>query len=197
MKRGDVFYEVIEFNNRNGRSSTEPFLIGSYGNSGLSPVFKTGSLGGIRFIKYRKFLVLSGIDFYSQSRDPEGEEFVNVDGATGLSFLGGPVSETIDNKMEGILLEGCKFRSFIVNSIQGYENSDGIVIRRCSFLDSYSENQGHSQGLLFGGINGSATIEECIFDHNGWYSKAGSGEIGPATIFNHNLYAGGINHFLL
>ncbi|NLC31302.1 MAG: hypothetical protein GX765_04605 [Candidatus Moranbacteria bacterium] len=188
MKRGDVFYESVGYSRRNGRSLTEPFLIGAYGDSGRSPIFKTGTSGAINGIKYQRYLAVSGIDFYAHTRDPKGAEYVGIDGGSGIALLGGETTLS-----EGILIEGCKFRSYIVNHIQGYGNSNGVTIRRNIFLDSYSEGQGHSQGLYSYNMD-NFLLEENIFDHNGWHSQAGSGQIGSATIFNHNTYFGNMKN---
>jgi hypothetical protein len=63
------------------------------------------------------------------------------------------------------------------------------VIRRCLFLDNYCATA-HSQGLYTNEI--SLTLEENIFDHNGWLIRqiesGNEQDSGQATMFNHNTY---------
>ncbi|MFP4400420.1 MAG: PKD domain-containing protein [Candidatus Woesearchaeota archaeon] len=189
IRRGDVFYENINRNFRNGRSVSEPFLVSSYGNSGLSPVFKTGSENAITF-RYddSHFVAFSGLDFYAHTRNPDDPEYINSSGNTGLTIIANGNSH-----IQGILFEGVKFRFYLNNAVQALDQDtliEDVVFRRCLFLDDYSDSQGHSQGLY--SYQASITLDECIFDHNGWLiQQIGEGsdsEDGQGTMFNHNTY---------
>lgn len=43
----------------------------------------------------------------------------------------------------------------------------GLIFRRCVFAHAYSTGGGHSQGMYLGPVDG-ATIEDCVFYHNGY-----------------------------
>ena len=188
VRRGDTFYETIGSQIRNGRDEDEPFLIASYGNSGLSPLFKTGSSSAFSWCcDYINWIALSGISFYAHTRDPDNiAEYVSGDGSNGMGF-------TLYGHSQGLLIEGCKFRFFASNVIQaaGEGTMDGVVLRRNVLLDNY-DTDAHSQGIYFHGLTG-ISFDENIFDHNGWYMQqivpgANDQSNGQATMYNHNIY---------
>lgn len=185
LRRGDTFYEAPGSQIRNGRSSYEPFVVASYGSSGLSPLFKTGARNGVKMEGNNyNWIAVSGLSFYAHTRDPDSSEYQSCDAAKGLEVL-------ITGLGQGILIEGCKFRFYDDNRIGRYQggNVRDFVFRRNLVLDNY-DCLTHSQGLL---VNAEKiTIEENIFDHNGWLipqQEGGSEQSGgQATKFNHNIY---------
>ena len=183
VRRGDTFYEAIGTQIRDGRNANEPFLITAYGSSGLSPVFKTGANLALRRVNTGiDWFAISGIDFYAHTRNPDDDNYTGTSGANGFNQY-----IRAGESSQGILVEGCKFRFYTGNAFNNYGvSANGIVFRRCIILDTYSSGIGHSQGMWM--YKCPITLEECIFDHNGWYSQAGSGGIGEATMFNHNTY---------
>jgi len=186
FKRGETFVQDIGSSIRNGRGLTEPFLLGAYGSSGLSPVIETGASSGHTAIQKccsnTQFWAVFGLSFYAPARDPDSPSYVNEDNdSNGVSiFVGGASTGG------GILIEGCRFRFFSNNTIQADTGGilTGVTVRRSVFLDNYRDGQ-HAQGLYL--YNISAEIEENVFDHNGWYTAA-PGTPGTATVYNHNLY---------
>jgi hypothetical protein len=190
FKRGDTFtmsaiYAIVP---TSGRSATEPALTGAYGASGASPVIKVTEANQQAVRIHRtspNWVAISGLDFYSYTRNPNDTGYLGTSGLNQLGFFvnGTPTATTY----RGFLLEGCKFRFFDDSLISTTSNSvDGLIIRRNLFTDSYAgAGQSHCQGLYI--YNQNATLEENIFIHNGWYSVAG-GTPGEATIFNHNVY---------
>jgi len=190
FKRGDTFtmsaiYAIVP---TSGRSATEPALTGAYGASGASPVIKVTEANQQAVRIHRtspNWVAISGLDFYSYTRNPNDTGYLGTSGLNQLGFFvnGTPTATTY----RGFLLEGCKFRFFDDSLISTTSNSvDGLIIRRNLFTDSYAgAGQSHCQGLFI--YNQNATLEENIFIHNGWYSVAG-GTPGEATIFNHNVY---------
>lgn len=76
-----------------------------------------------------------------------------------------------------------------------FSGSSGLVLRRCSFTDNYPKTA-HAMGFIADNVDG-LILEENIFDKGGWYSQAGSGGIGQATMFNHNLYVGRLKNSVL
>ncbi len=183
VHRGDEFLEAIGNQIRDGRNGQEPFVIAAYGSSGLSPVFKTGANRGLSRINTGiEWFAMSGISLYAHTRDPDSVNFVNTDGGSGFDQYVRPGEVS-----QGVLFEGCKFRYYTSNTLNNNNGSIiDIVFRRCLFLDNYSAGGSHSQGFWASGAE--ITLEECVFDHNGWYSQNGSGLVGEATMFNHNTY---------
>lgn len=186
-KRGSVFNEGIE-NSNNGRSATEPIVIASYGTSGDLPIFRSGysNGGGNRSVQY---LAISGIDFYRDTRDPISPNY----SPSGQATTGLLLYLHDQYQLEAVLIEGCRFRFFLNNvniSPGSVLTNSGLMFRRNTVLSAYSNNEGHSQGILAYNMDGF-TIEENIFDHNGWLVQSNGDatqDNGEATIFNHNAY---------
>jgi len=184
MKRGDAFIDSIGTQVRSGRDSDEPFLIGAYGNSGVSPLFKTGSDAGIRAFNGKSWIAVSGLSFYAHTRDPDSIDYTGTDGSYGFDF-----ENNSGYSSEGVLIEGCKFRFYENNAIGSFTHTtgtlDGATIRRCVITDNY-EQGGHTQNLWSYGIN-NLIVDECVFDHGGWYDDY-TGSIGTAHALSHNTY---------
>lgn len=186
LKRGDVFFESLV--TKSGASENEPFLYTSYGSSNEMPLLKTGANSGVSYCcrSITNFWVV-GISFYAHTRNPEDPDYVNGDGSTGFRFYSGETHRT-----ENILIEGCVFKFYLSNVINGPGLLTNIKLRRNVILNNYgTTDQGHSQGLFASNVNG-IILEENIFDHNGWYKQSinsdNSKEDGQATMFNHNIY---------
>jgi hypothetical protein len=183
LKRGDTLYEAGDI--KTGRSSTQPFLFSAYGPSNERPLLKTGAQGAIDVCcKNSRYFAIVGISFYAQTRDPDSPEFVSDSGSTGFNIYTGDGYAT-----RGVLIEDCMFRFYTGNVIQGPGSLSDIVIRRNVIVDNYCANA-HSQGLYTDNV--SLTLEENVFDHNGWYKQSIAGDNaqtgGQATMFNHNTY---------
>ena len=185
FKRGDTFIQTVGSNIRSGRSATEPFFIGAYGSSGASPLLKTGIAAGLWAMGNKAWVAVSGIDFYAHTRNPSGGEYTGTSGDAGFWFL----AQSIGEKIQGILIEGCKFRFYTFGIVMnGYQDViDGITFYRNVITDSYVASGGNSQGIYVYRIK-NIVIKENVFDHNGWYSKAGTGGVGEATMFGHSTY---------
>ncbi|WP_319409042.1 hypothetical protein [uncultured Desulfosarcina sp.] len=185
FKRGETFTQDINGSIRNGRSSTEPFVIGAYGASGNSPTIKTSAKTTALNSWLRSNVAVFGLDFYSYTRNPMDFGYISGSNVSGVSFL----TMTSNAVLKNILLEGCKFRFYADGlNIQAYDGTiENLKVRRCILLDNYSGGASHAQGAFVRGFD--IYFEGCVFDHNGWYSQAGSGGIGEATVFNHNIYA--------
>ncbi len=64
IKRGDTFIETIGNQIRDGRNAQEPFVIAAYGDTGLSPVFKTGTERALHRLNTGiEWFAISGISF--------------------------------------------------------------------------------------------------------------------------------------
>lgn len=184
LARGDVWHESLYY--KEGRSRREPFVIATYGDSATRPLLKTGAGPAIERpgLRYNNFAIV-GIAFYAHTRDPDSPEFQGPEGSKGFNFYSKP------NKTgKGVLIEDCWFHFYAGNSIQGEGSNEDIVIRRNVFTNSYA-NGSHAQGLH--SKNVSILLEENVFDHNGWYRRAGSPDDkqagGRGTMYNHNTYS--------
>lgn len=197
FKRGDTLYDTVGQVEKQGRSTSEPILIGAYGSSGLSPLLKVGSVRGI-FVSERDpfaYLAVQGIRFYAHTRNSDDPEYNAVDnGNSGVELSG--------RYMSNILIEGCAFmypRGNIVRGEYLYDRARDIEFRRNLFLNSYQIATSHAQGLV-GSHTENLLLEENVFDHNGWLIQSipaqelpeGWNEQtgGQATMKNHNIYLG-------
>ena len=195
FKRGDVFTDTIGTSIHSGRSATEPFVIGTYGNSGASPVINSGSTAVKIMDVKRNWITFFGLDFYAYKRDPDNPAYdVNVSEYDGFFTA---FYHTTDG-LDGALVEGCKFRFFATGISLIRQNSTDfkdITFRRCVISHSYNSSA-HSTGAWSSKGEG-LTFEENIFYHNGWLIKNRTGNQydpsdGQAVWFNHNVYMGGL-----
>lgn len=188
VKRGDSFFESIRV--RNGKNLLEPFLIAAYGTNESNPIFNTADKTALQVCcRSTSNIAIQGLDFYAHTRDPKTSFYISPDGGSGFNVY---VSE--DHTTKNILLEGNRFKFYGGSGIQGPGKFINIVLRRNSFLDSYSTTS-HSQGLY--AENVTMKLEENIFDHNGWLKQADKDigkKQGAATIFNHNIYFANSNN---
>ena len=193
FKRGDTFTitEQWPIYPNEGRSNTEPSLLGAYGTTGPMPIVQSGPLNQqilrLTGIFSNSNIAVAGIDFYSYTRNPNDAGYLGTPTPDGEGNAQSQTGFYAYDFEGGLLIEGCKFRFFDDNMISTSGPAiNGLTLRRNLISDSYAgPGQSHSQGLLLTKQN--ATLEENIFIHNGWYTPAG-GAIGEATIFNHNVY---------
>ena len=173
-----------------GVSSSQPFLISSYG-TGARPLVEanpgnSGAIvsGGQCGSSSGNNIAIVGIEFYAYTRDPSNPNF-NPTGSdiNGTTFL---------NPITWMLIENCKFSFFSINidvdSGMNTSNGSNVSIRRNIITDAYATDE-HSQGIYVNMIN-NLLIQENVLDHNGWNATvSGAG----ATVFNHNIYLTGQN----
>lgn len=179
FKRGETFTATIT--EHSGASDSDFFVVGAYGSSDALPIINPATASTVPLDMYteagfQRFAVIN-LDFYHTLRDPESGDYVDTTGNNGFGIFGNG-SITIRQ----VLVEGCKFRFFIQNNIQGYAGATvgECVLRRNLILDNYPASSGSdSHGLYSSDVNG-ILLEENIFDHNGWYDKY-SGSIGQAS----------------
>jgi hypothetical protein len=203
FKRGETFYDTVGSNVRSGRSTTEPFLVGAYGESGLSPKLKIGSSKGLSIRKVSsstpgvyEYIAIQGVRFYAHTRNPDDPEYEGYNGDVGLEIHAHGTGNVIRN----LLIEGCAFMYSTNNVIQasgGAIQLSDLDIRRNRFLNTYASG-GHAQGLYAYFVN-EMLLEENVFDHNGWLvpSYDGTADGGQATMFNHNTYFCSVNNTTL
>lgn len=165
LKRGDTFSGTLGFWTKSGANASRPLVVGTYG-TGSRPVVNTGSsyalsigvAGGMHD------LTVQGIKFASNGTATA--DGISVSGkATNLVFEDLEVTKYVNN----IVLQ--KFFGPITN----------VMIRRSVVTDSFSRAGRNSEGLFAEAVDG-LTLEENVFDHNGWGNGRG------ATVFNHGAY---------
>ena len=197
LKASDVFYESLL--PLSGKSATEPIVYSFYQTPDQAlmidavapPLLKTGAQEGFSICcgDFANFWVV-GLSFYAHTRNPDDRDYVSAAGKSGFRIYAGEGSTA-----KNILIEGCRFQFYESNAINGPGLLTDIVVRRNFFFDNYSE-AGHSQGLYGAGLRGF-TLEENIFDHNGWYKQSINSDNdkaeGQATWFNHDTYFAGVH----
>ncbi|MCX6996542.1 MAG: hypothetical protein NTV49_05540 [Kiritimatiellaeota bacterium] len=181
MKRGEIFKGKIEAHY--GRADTERFVVTSYGSSGERPLFRTGGWQmGLNLMSnsyINRYIAIVGLHLYCNKRDPSSPDFTGyVDNYTGIKLYA---------KVEDLLIEDCWLEWYQTNisAMNGGEVMKNLVIRRNILNNAYGSGA-HSQGMYCDGASG-VTLEENVFDHNGWI-LTGPDKVGGATMFNHNTY---------
>lgn len=170
IERGGTYVDSFPNWRKSGRSSAEPMVVTTYGNSTLRPAIHTGSSTGLpsAWDRTRSHLRFMGLRLYPHQRSST---------PTGMSFVG-PV--------EDVLIEDCYVFGYAIGIVfQGDEDarSSDVRIRRTIVGNSWATGQ-HSEGIFIRSTDGIA-IEGCVIDHNGWHPQFPS---QSRTIFNHNVY---------
>ena len=180
LKSGDSFDggdQQILWVLKSGRSASEPLHIGSYGD-GPRPV-----LNQVRvYIKNgQSNIAITNLDFYANRRDPGSPDYnpsLWIDAA--IVGLG---------NSQNVLIEGNRIRyygggiQFQDNELSG-KHAKNLSVRRNVIAYNYGGT--HAQGLWMKDIDG-LTVEENIFNHNGWL------EGQNRSIFAHNTYLFEVN----
>lgn len=178
LKRGDVWTDERLDDVKSGRSKSEPTVVAFYGDSGGRPKLKTsGYTISTYALDYVNFM---GLEIEAYKLNPADPAF---DGQTSANVR-------MIGEFKNILFEDIKFR-FVEFVVQGYDGKAprDFHIRRCMILDKYSPNTSFNKNSRPSGIytdNGDGlTIEESLWDHNGWSSEVGG---AGANMYNHNMY---------
>ncbi len=173
LKRGDSWDETFGNWAKSGESPEFPMIVGAYG-TGPRPRIVTGDRSGLAIHTKRgpavKYLALKELDFTAARAGPDKP-------GCAISCLG---------EADHVLVEDCRFSGYAGGLVfQVFEGGaiSNVTLRRCIVLDSHNSTS-HSQGIFCSGVEG-LTIEECLFDHNGW-SDAHPQAV--QTMFNHNVY---------
>ncbi|MCI0650713.1 MAG: right-handed parallel beta-helix repeat-containing protein [Planctomycetes bacterium] len=185
LKRGDEWEESIPDWEKSGESEVAPMLVSSYGDTGDRPMLKTGNDQAFMVINGNNLPVLRhiaivGLHCYAHTRDPNHPDFsVPAGNVSGFFVL---------HEVEDLLIEDCLVEYYGQGITITGENAGhfDVRLRRCVVLDSYSTDS-NAEGAFFGTTHG-LTIEECIFDHNGWNDDV----VGAVpNIFRHSIYVYG------
>lgn len=177
LRAGDTWEDNFGVLEKSGASGKHPFLIGAYGE-GPRPVIRPGDKAALRVLNKRvEHVAIVGLRF-------EAPENPIAKRASGMSLLG---------PLDDMLIEDCVFQGFAMNlNMNAYAGPvRNIRLRRTFILDSlnlgedhYEIKSGHSSGLFANKIEG-LSIEECVFDQNGWREGVKGAE---RSKFNHNVY---------
>lgn len=174
LKRGDVWYESFPRWSKSGRAEDEKLVVGAYGESSERPQIRPD--GGVTALPGHGSDAVAHIVFVGFHLEPNNR--TADQGGGGIGWL----KESDDILFEDLYIDG-----FATNvNLQAFGGPDkpvrNIRFNGCVIVDAWNNN-GHSQGLFAKGIDG-LTIENSVFDHNGWNLAMGA----EPTIFNHNIY---------
>jgi len=170
LKRGDTFTEGRLQWDRGGRSPSEKLVLTAYG-SGPRPVLQ--ATGFIFF--WRNYppeysldnLAITHLDFQGRL----AEDGSSPGNHTAILFSG---------KTRNHLIEGCRFAGYGTGVTYQWQPSQVIWNQSLVFRRNVVADCEGVAGLLVDRMDG-ITIEDNVFDHNGW------GGVG-ASIFDHNVY---------
>jgi hypothetical protein len=179
LKRGDVWTESFGGWGKSGRSEQAPILIGAYGE-GARPRLNTGNVEAFNASGGKDDrvdnIVIQGLHLSAHTRLP-GADFVSSSGQAGIRLL----APTDNFLLEDLYVEG--YRDNIIFQAY-YGDLTDVTVRRSVIVDAYGIGGVHAQGLYATGVKG-LTLEENVFDHNGWNETVPR---GGQTKFNHNVY---------
>ena len=181
LRRGDTFEEVFGNFNRSGRSPQEPVVIGSYGTGPRPKILARDTVFNIYGNGDLHDVAIVGLHLLAAGRDPDAVDF-------DPGNVPSPMGVRVVKPVRGLTIEDCRIERFSGNLVLTGSKSErlkDVIVRRCVVLDSWSNGGEFSgQGLYADKVDG-LTIEDCVFDHNGWNEKVpGAG----ANLFRHNLY---------
>ncbi len=182
LKRGDVFRDVALGRFKSGQDADHRLVIASYGDSTERPRIEVTSYFIDHAGRTRSYLALVGVEIHAYRMDPDHPDYDGENYLTGLRLVGGG---------DDILIEDCmiRFGDIIVQSYEGqvYRN---VVLRRSTVTGHYAHgtcpsNAEHRPSGIYAHEVEGLTIEENLFDHNGWNEDVAD---ACATMYNHNLY---------
>lgn len=188
LKIGDRWPEGLGRWTKSGRSESEPMVVAAYGEGKQRPLLESGSRDGLRVSggrgspKVVTNLVISGLHFYANTRDPKSPEFTEVTKTRGVNWFRGTTFLLIEDNYFQAYKEGIQ-----IDDLDDL-NVSGVVIRKNVITDSFSTDT-HSQGLYIARTE-EVLVEQNIFDHNGWNENYPGAQ---PTKFNHSIYIQGNN----
>ena len=186
LKAGDTWTTPFAQWTKSGANAQHPLLIGTFGPiSQGRPLILTGDVSSAFSTDGNAAvndLVISGIQFRSDVRNPVSPNFDAVDVRhqdSGLRWYA---------PTRNLQVQDCSFQYYADNlDIEGLNGSvGGVTLFNCQSLDSYVDPGGghRSQGLYGYNING-ITIADSVFDHDGWNETVpNAGRSG----YDHDIY---------
>lgn len=175
LARGDVWTEVFPDWARSGLSTTQRLVVGTYG-VGARPSIRTGLVTGLSIRglvgRDQRHITISSLEFWAHTNEGSGEN-------SGITITAG------GGAVDDIQIVDCDIHQYSNNvGVAGIQTRcSNITLFRTAIYDALSNTQ-FAMGSIFGQTDG-LTIQECIFDHNGW-SEVFPG--CPATTQQHSIY---------
>jgi hypothetical protein len=179
LKCGDTWNTGLGIWRKSGRSDQEPLFIGSYG-TGARPLLETGTSSGLWACASSSpevdHLVVEGLHFYANGRDPNSPDYAGPSDTIGIDIL---------TKTEGFTLEDCQIEDYAINiNLQSYFGPITNASIRRNIIDNAYATTTHSQGLYAFSVT-NLLIEGNTFDHNGYNTDVPGGQ---PTYYNHDCY---------
>lgn len=207
LRRGDVFTTPISNWAFSGRGIDEPFVIGSFNDparpsterpkisSGISSGFSNQASSSNHPVL--SYISIMGVSFEANNRNyrqPNANFTVNFK----ADALGGTYGLNILGQVSNLLVENCSFQYYrggmLIETLSGWGNPSNVKLRRNIVADNYAPSFDAtgkyvtSEGLYANSVQG-LTLEENLFDHNGWSDPAFGNFGAIPSIYNHNVYA--------
>lgn len=160
FKRGDSWPDhAYTLLTKSGRSQTERFIIGAYGDTGALPLINGTSSGfAINANDTVNYLIIADIEMTQSDRAADSE------GATGIGWEGAGNHILF----EGMYVHGYKTNFAFTDADHVYD-IENIVIRRSVIADAWAATL-NCLGVYTAYID-SMFLEENLFDHNGWHDN--------------------------
>ncbi len=194
LKAGDTWEgQSFEAFDKGGSHSSDPMLIGAYGDGPRPVIIPASGEYGFRTTKHHiKGLVIQGLHIYAATRDPGSPKYVDRKAeADGINIR---INSAEGKFVRGLVIEDCKISHFDANikivDDWARKQGEGVpgrieckirrnIIRYASGADS------HSIGIYIEGTRDSV-IEQNVIDHNGW---AQTDDVSHRNKRSHNIYA--------
>ena len=190
FKAGDTFVGNLGALDKSGLGPTEPMVLGVYGE-GPRPVLLSprNTWAHKGFDDRVDFVAFQGLHFVAMHRRQAAD---TGDAASLTPERWNQSALTLLGRSRFVLVEDCKFEAFkfplVFQSSPEAGPARNITLRRNIVVDSFghwdSKIAGHSSGLFAKHIH-HLTLEENLWDHNGWTPRVGG---AGRTKFNHNIY---------
>ncbi len=171
LKRGDTWNERFPNWNKSGRSESEIMIVGAYGDLTVRPEIRPQGEAAIQMYGSTPVEHIAFVGLHLEPKNRQENQ----------NFAGVVLLKDADN----LLFEDLYVSNFSVNfNLQAFGGAIGKNIRLngCVVVDAWSQDS-HAQGIYSQSLEG-LTIENCVFDHNGYMVEHGS----MPTIFSHNMY---------
>ncbi len=181
LRRGDSWRGQSLGRFKSGKDATHPLVVASYGDSATRPRIEVDQ----NFIDHggheRSFVAIVGLEIVSFPKIPDDPDYNGADGG-GFRYVGGG---------SNLLIEDCHllYGEMVVQSYSTYHYQDveirRNVIEQSYHVDTCGQNSAFRPSGLYASHVDGLTVEENVFDHNGWNEDVAS---ACATMYNHNMY---------
>ncbi|HEX8914735.1 MAG TPA: hypothetical protein VF796_20455, partial [Humisphaera sp.] len=206
LRRGDRFNETLTSWTQSGRSAVEPVVIGAYTDparpsverpvvaSSTGTTFSNNTASSTRTPLSNVYIM--GVSFTAADRNYR-QPTSGFTIADKPESQGGTIGVNLLGAVSNVLVEDSSFQYFrhglTVQSITGWGAPSKITVRRNVIADNYARSYDSAGNFvtsegIYAQDTAGLTLEENVFDHNGWTDPA-YGDFGTyATIYNHNAY---------